>query len=349
MPPGTLTADVHTVRDWVERVFIAEGLEREAAAATADCLAFAEARGVRSHGFIRTAVYRQRLLAGGISRTAQPVVTADEGALVLLDARHAIGAATGVFATRLAMQRARKHGIGCVIASNANHFGAAGYYTAMMADSGMFGIATSNTDKAMCAPGGGAPVLGTNPLAIAVPVEPSWRPQLDMATTEVSLGKLLAAGQDGEAIPLGWAVDDTGRPTAVPEAGLRGALLPSGGPKGFGLAFMIDALVAIAGAEISPKAGELYGDPSKPQRLGLAFIAVRTGLLGGSDAYAATVSELVDRVHRSGPGPDGAPALAPGEPELRREERLAGRVELSAVLMDELASIAHGSGVPLFA
>jgi LDH2 family malate/lactate/ureidoglycolate dehydrogenase len=272
---------------------------------------------------------------------------ADEGALVLVDANHAIGASTGVYAARLAVERAQLNGIGCVIATNANHFGAAGFYANSMADADVFAMVACNTDKAMCAPFGGAPVLGTNPLSIALPLGRDVRPQLDMATSEVALGKLLVAAQEDQPIPLGWAVDSEGQPTIDAKRGLKGALLPSGGPKGFGLAFMIDAMAALAGAQSSPDAGPLYGDPAVPQRLGLVFLAIRAGLAGSLEDYRSSMETLVRQVHESGPGPTGVPALFPGEPELIKERESAGRMPVSAALHQELSTIAVETGVPL--
>jgi LDH2 family malate/lactate/ureidoglycolate dehydrogenase len=335
------------MKQWALSVFTTVGLSAEAATATVENLAFAETRGVKTHGFMRLPIYVERILGGGISARASLQVEADRGALLILDAGNGIGAASGFEATGMAIDRARQHGIGCAIVRNANHFGAAAFYSSLMADAGMFGIAVCNTDKAMAPPFGGTRVLGTNPLAIAVPLPAGERPQLDMATSEVSLGKVLVAAQEHRDIPLGWAVDEQGEPTRSATAALGGALLPSGGPKGFGLAFMIDALVALSGATTSPQAGAMYGDRSTPQKLGFAFIAIDGAAGVAADEYTEAIRSLVDDVHRGGPGASGAPSLAPGEPELARSREFSGQLDVGGELLEDLTRIGELTGVVL--
>ncbi|MCU1439149.1 MAG: hypothetical protein JWP85_146 [Rhodoglobus sp.] len=336
------------MRGWARDVFVAGGLPERAAAATADNLLFAESRGVKSHGLIRIPIYLSRISAGGIAADGKITIISDQGALLMLDGGSAIGAITALDAASVTVERARTYGIGCTIVTNANHFGAAGHYANLMADEGMYAIVVCNTDRSMCAPFGGRRVLGTNPLSIALPVANETRPQLDMATTQVSLGKLLVAAQDDMEIPLGWAVDSEGAPTTSATKGLEGALLPAGGAKGFGLAFMIDALVAVAGAQTSPDVSALFGDPTQPQRLGFAFIAINaTGSPASSGAYAERVNHLVDEVHRSGPGPSGIDALVPGEPELAFEHKLGGVIDMSDGLIRALELEATRYGIPL--
>lgn len=330
---------------WATAVLQAAGLSHGAAKEVIASLSFAESRGVQSHGFVRLPIYVERILGGGIATQASPRAVVDYGALVVLDAEAGAGAATAMAATTLATDRAGAHGIGCVIVRNGNHFGAAAYYSELMADAGYLGIAACNTDKAMCAPFGGRRVLGTNPIAISVPVAPAERPVLDMATSQVAFGKLIVASQDKREIPLGWAVDAGGIPTTSPEAAVAGALLPAGGAKGFGLAFMIDALVALSGASTSTTARELYGDRAVPQSLGFVFIAIR-GDAGATPAqYSRAIRELSDAVHASGPSAQGIPALVPGEPERARAASFDGLVRLSAELLEELAGIGEAVGV----
>jgi LDH2 family malate/lactate/ureidoglycolate dehydrogenase len=339
--------EIEDLRRWACDVFVAVGLSLRDAETTVDNLVFAERRGVRTHGFLRLPIYVERILGGGIDPHAITRLDRDFGALAILDAGNGIGAVSGTDATRLAIERANQFGIGCAIVSRANHFGAAAYYANLIADAGLFGIAVCNTDKAMGPPFGGRRVLGTNPLAIAVPLPAAERPQLDMATSEASLGKVLLAVQDKHDIPLGWAVDSQGHPTTSAADAVEGALLPTGGPKGFGLAFMIDALVALSGASVSPDAKPMYGDRSQPQDLGLAFIAIRADVAVSPDDYATAIRGLVSAIHASGPGPTGAAALAPGEPELAMQASAPSVLEVSGELLEDLRRIAALTSVEL--
>ncbi|MBT2495629.1 Ldh family oxidoreductase [Microbacterium sp. ISL-59] len=329
---------------WATAVLQRAGLTDEDADVVAQNLAYAESRGTASHGFIRLPIYLERVEKGGINAAHAPSTLWDLGSVVALDGDAGPGAATAVHAVRLAITRARESGIGCVLVSNANHFGAAAFYSEMIADEGMIGIVCCNTDRAMCAPGGGEAVLGTNPLTIALPLSAEDRPILDMATSEVSYGRVLVAAAAGQSIPTGWAVDDAGRATESSSDALRGALLPAAGPKGFGLAFMIDALVALGGAKTSPFVSPLHGDASLPQELGHFFLALR----GPGDAAAESdrvIRSLVEELRRSRL-PSSPAVLFPGEPELMRRRDNDGTFPASIELIESIQSIAERYAVP---
>jgi LDH2 family malate/lactate/ureidoglycolate dehydrogenase len=335
------------MQEWAATVLKRTGLQPVDACTVADNLMFAESRGIITHGLLRLSTYVDRIAAGGINSTPRVTVVTDLKALTVLDADHAPGASSGVFAVDLVIERAQKYGLACAIVRNANHFGASGYFTNRIADAGLVGMALCNTEPVMCAPAGGRPVLGTNPIAVAVPIEWSTRPQLDMATTTVSQGKLIMAQQAGEPIPLGWAVDLMGRDTISAADGIRGALLPSGGPKGFGLAFVVDALLALGGANVSTDVAPLNGDASQPQRLGHFFLAIRADATGSLDDYRQRITALVDAIHGSGTSHTSAPPLAPGEPELARARGANGVLEVSQHTLREMSELAAKWGVPL--
>jgi LDH2 family malate/lactate/ureidoglycolate dehydrogenase len=313
-----MSSDLAAMAQWSRDLLISAGLDEDAADAVVCTLVYAEQRGFASHGFMRLPIYVSRVQAGGINRHANVQVLNDQAGLAIVDADAAAGAFSALACVKLAMQRARIAGAGVVIARNANHFGSAGYFTDLMAAEGFLGIAVCNTDPWMCAPFGGRPVLGTNPIAAAVPVTGDGGPRLDMATSEAAHGKLIGASNRGEAIPLGWAVDVDGNPTDDPDRGLAGALLPSGGPKGFGLAFIVDCLLAVGGARTSDHAGPLYGDPTKPQELGHAFIAIRVDAVQSTGEYSERIAALSSAVHQSGIPGSGRRPMIPGEPERER-------------------------------
>src|SRR5262249_27373210 len=154
------------------------------------------------------------------------------------------GVLTGDQAMAQAVAKAHRLGAGVAVVRNAFHFGGAFRFVGQAASAGCIGIAAANTRPMMPPPGGATAVLGHNPPTIAVP--PGHQPViLDMALSEVALGKIRLAAADGRDIPLTWATDRDGLPTADPRAAIGGMLLPLGGPKGFGLAFMVDVLTGV--------------------------------------------------------------------------------------------------------
>jgi LDH2 family malate/lactate/ureidoglycolate dehydrogenase len=323
---------------WGVKALTAAGLRPADAETVVDNLAYAERRGTASHGFVRMAIYLDRIAAGGINAAFSVTTDADLGALVTVDGDAGPGQPVGRAGADLAVERAERFGLGCAIVRNTNHFGAAGQYAERIADRGYIGIVACNTNTVVSAPGGGKRVIGTNPISIALPLDPDRRPLLDMATSEVAQGKVIVAAKKGLPIPLGWAVDLDGNPTTSAEEGFKGALLPAAGPKGYGLAVMVDAILAAGGAQVSPLVESLYGDPATPQEVGLVFIALTVP----AENYEATIHRFLDMLTTSRSA-DQDPVLFPGQPEAERAAAFGGIIDLADETVDEL--VTHGAAL----
>src|ERR671916_2586244 len=142
-----------------------------------------------------------------------PVVLSDTGPLALLDGRDGIGQVLTERARRLAVERARTHGVGVVGVRNSNHFGTAMYFTRRAARDGCVAVLTTNASPAMAPWGGREKRLGTNPWSIAAPAPGGRVVAVDIANTAVARGKIHLARKRGEAIPDSWALTAEGRPT----------------------------------------------------------------------------------------------------------------------------------------
>lgn len=332
------------VRAWGQGVLHAVGLDPTAAAIVIDTLLFADARGVASHGMLRLPTYVQRMRSGGIKVDGRPRVVKRSGATAVVDGDDAAGQISAVLAVETAAQLADRYGVASVWVTHGNHFGAAGYYGNWLAQRGYAAMVTCTTDAVMCAPGGAQPIVGTNPLCLAVPPDASGRvPMLDMATSVVAWGKLVIAAQSGDPIPPGWALDRDGIPTTDPTVGLHGSLAPVGGPKGFGLAFLIDAISgAVSGASTGPRIGAIGGDPAVPQRLSQLFVALQVGRVDPDGGYEERIGQLLDDVWSSPParGATGRP-MFPGEPEFRHAEDQGNVLALSTGTVTELDALAN--------
>ena len=213
----------------------------------------------------------------------------------MLDAGNALGQLTGEQAMSLAIDKARQFAAGIVAVRHGFHFGAAGRYARQAADAGCVGIAMCNTRPLMPAPGGAERVVGNNPLAIAVPADGEIPIVLDMATSEAAMGKIRMAEKAKEPIPPTWAVTAQGLPTTNPTEAIAGMLLPSGGPKGFGLSFLIDLLCGLlsqgaSGAQVRP----LYGDFSVPYDCSHLFIAIDVAHFCDLDWFRAQAANAAD-------------------------------------------------------
>jgi LDH2 family malate/lactate/ureidoglycolate dehydrogenase len=181
------------------------------------------------------------------------------------------------------------------------------------------------------APWGGAEArLGNNPLSVAAPM-PNGEPPfvLDFAQSAVSRGRIKLAELNGESIPDSWALDAEGRPTIDPVAALSGALLPSGGHKGYGLAFAIEVLTGVlAGGELGPDLinASLTGSArsSSATRIGTVgslYVAVDPARFAGRQEFGARMARLRDLIKATPPAPGFEEVLIPGEPEARATEK----------------------------
>lgn len=312
------------LREAIAAVFAGEGFSPAAADRIAASLVEADMCGVPSHGTMLVPMYIDRIRAGSVSRRERAEVVLDTGAVAVLDAHHALGQLTGHEAMELAVAKARRLGLGAVAVRHAFHFGRAAAYAQLAAANGCIGVATANTRPLMPAVGGAEPVVGNNPVAIAVPGGAQPGIVLDMALSEAALGKIRIAEAEGRAIPDTWATDAAGVPTTDPAAAIKGMLLPTGGPKGFGLALIVDVLTGVlSGGAFGQSVNGLYADVTLPNDCAHFFLAIDVAAFGSIDGFKDRVSALSDEILESRPRPGVDRLMLPGQPEGERRARAA--------------------------
>lgn len=332
----------------VAAIFAACGIAADSADMVAEDLVAADIEGVASHGVMLVPMYVQRLKAGSVSSASQGAVVSDRQSSVVVDAQDALGQLTARQAVDLAVERARQFGMGVVAIRNAFHFGTAGRYARMMADQGAVGIVMSNTRPLMPAPGGAQPLTGNNPLAIAVPSDSAFAPEVDMALSAAAMGKIRNAATAGQSIPDGWATDKDGNPTTDPQSAIAGMLLPAAGPKGFGLAFMIDLLAGgLSGGAIGPEVNGLYGDPAMPYRCSNLFVAIDVGHFVPVESFSQRASAELDRVSQSKAAPGVERVYAPGELAYAARQKSAGRAPVAPAALNSLIETGASLGLDL--
>lgn len=257
---------------FAEEIFARAKVSPADAETVARSLVHADLRGVHSHGLARLPVYVQRVQAGLIDPGTRPEIIRQEGATALLDGKNQLGAVVGDAALRTAGELAKRYGTGIVGVRASNHFGACSYFALQAVEKGQILLVMSNAPATMAPTGGIRPFFGSNPIAVGVPAgeEPPF--VLDMATTVAARGQIALAMQKGEAIPPGGAIDEQGEATTDPAKALRGALLPIGGAKGYGLAMFADLFCGLlTGAGHGPGVQSLYDNADHPQNVGHFF------------------------------------------------------------------------------
>lgn len=344
---GAVDINPDELHRWSVLILQSAGASREAAEATSRCLVGANRRGVDSHGVVFLRFYLPRLRSGAARGDAHPVVTFDLPALALVDGNCALGAYVAEFAMSLCCDKAMTAGAAVVAVKNSSHFGAASHHSEYAAGRGCIGIALSNSDPGMAPLGALAPILGTNPLAIASPAGAGEVvPSFDIATSVVAQGRIIQAQRAGAAIPADWAIGPDGRPTENPNEALAGAILPMAGHKGFGLAFMLDVLSGcLPGAQLSP---EITPDPNspEPERTGHCFIAIRADALRSRSEYDRSLARLVEFVHGAHRADWAQPFMIPGEREAKVARKRAVQIPLPEPSVQLLQSLGTEYGVP---
>ena len=306
--------DAQRLTSAVSDIFRAVGIAAEDARVVADDLVAADLEGIASHGVMLLPMYIERIVKGSVSARSAGEVVSDRGGAIVIDAHNALGQLTARQAVKLVAARAKEIGLAVVVVRNGFHFGTAGRFARMIAEHNCIGIVLSSTRPLMPAPGGAEPLVGNNPIAIALPSAGEFPVEADMALSATAMGKVRLAAAAGQRIPHDWAIDGEGRPTTDPAAAIKGMLLPAAGPKGFGLAFVIDLLCGglsdgAVGAEVRP----LYGDPAEPYRCAHFFLAIDAGHFPVGDRFAQRVRDQAARVSGSKRGPGVDRIYAPGE------------------------------------
>lgn len=330
--------------------FCIEALLRSGAKPThartvADVLVMTDTWGTFTHGTKLLRDYCKRVKAGGLRSDIEPSVVAGGPAWALVDGGSCLGHVTSVFAMDQAIERARHSGIAYVGVRNSCHFGGAGYYAWMAARRGMIGIAMANDIPSVAAAGSRRSVMGSNPMAYAVPNGSGDPILLDIATSTVAGGKVYAAYQRGEPIPDNWILDQEGHPST--DSSLypaKAALTPMANHKGYGIALLIESLSGLmTGAQVTWQVGSwIWGDATQPTGHGAAFIAIDVATMGPRDVFERRVNDLIREIHES-PAADGVDrVLVPHEREwnLRRKSLIEG-IDLPSDVAGKLSDLAN--------
>jgi LDH2 family malate/lactate/ureidoglycolate dehydrogenase len=324
----------------VSRIYAGIGVPADDAAFLGHALVDADLRGVHSHGCRWVSVYARGIRSGRYN--LHPTLTAvrDDGATCLLDGAGGLGHILANQAMKLAIAKAKEHGIGVVSLRNSQHIGALAYYTQLAADAGCLGYCTTNAGIGVVPPGGREKVIGLNPLSWAAPTARPWSFNLDMATSVVAGSKLGIAIERGEKIPLGWAVDKDGNPTDDPKKGQEGGILPVGGPKGYGLSIMLDIMAGVLSGGRFGKGLGMEGSAQYYQALAIEHF------MPLSD-FKARMEELIQQIKGSALAPGSPGIFFPGEIEYNlKQDRLARGIPLDQFVRGEIKNEAEAQGLP---
>ncbi|MCM3093260.1 MULTISPECIES: Ldh family oxidoreductase [unclassified Cytobacillus] len=328
---------------FIKEVFLGAGLDDGQAAVIAKHLVLANLRGVDSHGISRVEVYTKRLDKGLVNKKFNPVHSYETPASALIDAQNTSGIPVATYGIELAIKKAKNSGIGIVGINNSNHCGMLADYVAKAAEEDCIAIAATNAPANMPPWGGKKRFFGTNPIAYGVPAGKEMDIIFDMATSKVARGKIILAQKNKQKIPLGWALSPAGTPTEDPKEALDGVVLPVGGHKGYGIAFLVETLSALfTGAAFGPYIGDLYKDMENAQNTGQFFLVMRADLFQPLEIFKKRMDQMIGEI-RTLPLMEGAEKIfLPGEIEMKKsEDRTKNGIPISKEVISELLRVAN--------
>jgi len=305
----------------------------EHARIVADVTVNADLKGFSSHGIGRFPQYIKGIEHGTIKTKGNIEIEEETVSTALINGNHLLGHFVTYKGMEIAIQKAKKTGIGLVGIHDSNHFGIAGYYSDMAIKKDMIGIVIANTEPAVAPLGGKEPILGTNPLAIGIPSN-KYYVSVDMATSASARGKLLEAARKGEDLPEGIALDSNGKPTTDPEKALKGSILPFGGHKGYALSFMIEILAGPLVKAATSKEVKGTVNPYDKCTKGDLLIAINPSKLVNIKDFKEQVDKFVEEVKSTGK------VLIPGDMEkMNMEKNLEEGIYIDSELLKQLKEL----------
>ncbi|HEX2216182.1 MAG TPA: Ldh family oxidoreductase [Xanthobacteraceae bacterium] len=329
---------------FTQDALMACGLPLADAAVVAQAMVEADLTGVDTHGVARLPQYGPWLQGGQINPRANVQVAERGPATAVVDGDNGMGHLVMTFAARTAAELARASGVAWVGTRRSNHAGAGGVYAAMMLEHDMIGIyGAASSANHMAVWGGAEPMLGTNPLAFAIPAGEEAPVVLDTATSVSSFGVIRKHQMENNPIPEGWVISrDDGTPITDPNRASEGTLLPIGGHKGSGLALIIGLLAGpLNRAAFGRDVQDFGGDRSRETNTGQFIIALDVSRFLPLAAFKAEIDRHVRDLRDSKRLPGVDAIRIPGaERQRKRIERSRDGVALSVSLLKQLDDVA---------
>ncbi|WP_141434214.1 Ldh family oxidoreductase [Bacillus sp. 03113] len=326
----------------IQNVLTNLGVKKSDAEVVADSLVRADLEGLSSHGISRLPIYSKRLKEGRIN--AAPSITIDKKgfSVITVDGDNGLGQVVSYQGIKEGIKTAKDTGIAAIAIRNSNHFGCASYYCQLACDEGLAAMIMTNSPPGIPPWGGKKAFFGTNPIAFGFPVKNHPDVIIDMSASIVARGKIIEAAKEGKAIPKGWAMDQRGFDTEDPVEAINGAILPSGGVKGYGLALAVEILSGIlTGAAFGPYVQNIYNENDQAANVGHFFILIDIEKFIPLDHFTTLLQNMLIEMKEI-PKKEGVQTiLYPGE---RREgsysKKLISGIPLSAEVEKELIVLA---------
>jgi L-2-hydroxycarboxylate dehydrogenase (NAD+) len=346
--------------DFTKNLFIKMGCSENDSRVIAEVFLAAEMRGHPSHGMIRIKDYYELWKAGRINVRPDIMIVHESPSTAVVDGDMAVGMVSARRSMEIAIRKAKDAGTGWVATRNSNHFGIAGYYAMMAIEHEMIGICLTNANPLVAPTFSISRMMGTNPIAVAIPAMKQPPFVADFATTPVARGKLAIAEKKGEKVPFGFVQDKDGLPSDDPTIlKLGGSMVTLGGDrehgshKGFCLSAVVDIFSAVfSGANFGPFVPPSVAylpvlDKKVGEGTGHFFGAMRIDAFQPANEFKTKMDNWIVTFRSAKPAKGQERVIIPGEPERESEEKIRKEgIKLVPAIKDDLIKIASELNIP---
>jgi LDH2 family malate/lactate/ureidoglycolate dehydrogenase len=320
------------VKDLVAKIAAKAGVKKADAAILADALVDADVHGTGTHGVSRLNVYIRRIQKGLIDPKARLVIERSLGSVLAVDAANGLGQVQAVRTLEKLIPKAKRNGVAAATIRNSQHFGALSYYSNKAAVQDMILFVMSGCEPAMSPEGACQAFFGTNPLAASFPTGKGYAVKVDLATSVVARGNIIAAQKRGQPIPAGWALTADGEPTTDAVAALAGTVLTMAGHKGYALALMVEVFSSVlSGAAVGPAIGSMAKNMDRKQDVGHFFFLLDIAAFMDVAEFKRRLDKAIDDIKNCRKRPGVTEILVPGE----RSQHKAQQNRAEGIALDE--------------
>ena len=343
------------LKTFSEDAFVKFGFTKEDAEIITDVLLTSDLYGIDSHGMQRLVRYHKSIETGLIDIKSKPEIVFETPVSAVIDGNNGMGQVIGYNAMKLAIKKAKQSGIGIVSVRNSNHYGIAGYYANMACKENLIGMSMTNTKAIMVPTFGKKAMLGSNPIAIAMPAKP-YNFFFDSSTTVVTRGKLELYNKLEKPLPEGWAMAANGKTTSDASMVLKnisessgGGILPLGGElektgshKGYGYGMICEIFSAVM--SLGATSNHTYTD--KKGKICHSFIAIDPAIFGDKDEIEKNLSAFLEELRNSPKAENADRIYTHGEKEhFACIERMKNGLEIDVKTVSEMLDLCSYLGM----
>ena len=293
-----------------KKTLMACGASEDNALPLANGIVAAELEGIKSHGFHYLPIYCLHLQCQKVKGLATPTINSRSPVAFTVDADNGFAHRAITLGFKDLIPAAKKNGIASLAISNSYNCGVLGYHTQTLAREKLIGIGFTIAPASIAPVGGIKPVVGTNPISVAVYNKGNIKILIDQSASVVAKSEISVRAKSGEAIPTGWAFGPDGEDTTDPSIALKGTMAPTGGYKGFGIGLFVEIMTAcLTGANLGTEASSFADDKGGPPGTGQFFIAINPEKY--SQGFEEKITSLINNIEsQDGPRVPGSKRIA---------------------------------------